>query len=887
MIKKISSFLLLLSIILSPFSALAADTTILPTPLSLSKALGLFVPYTGATSDVDLGSFSLSAYNLTTTNGTLNFPNGSLTDNGGELDWNGTSGMAIYTKLKFSSSGVELQDNMIDGLTITGSLALSGGDLTLENAKHIRFYDNLGTPLSVLQLFSDNNVYLDSPTGLNIRTNLSGGAVSALSFATNGDATFATKVGIGTSPSYPLDVRKTFSTTQSSNNNLSNFVATINPPANEGVYATRAGLYQVIKAGSFNLTGSIGLRGLQLSTDNTGSGAVSEAAAFLATVANSGSGTITSGYGAYIFSPSASPSSPITNAYGMFINSQKVSGVTTGYGIWQAGTTDINYLAGKVGINTASPGSQLQVNALDASTIGQIIKGYTSQTANLTQWQDSAGTNLLKVDAAGQIGYNMGTTALTKSLTINNTDNTTGAIQVKTGAGILQTTNIFDYTQQSTLRTKLDGYGQFWNLGSVWVGSMTDTDYTAGHFLPLQVVNTGNNAVVGSFSSSYATDDRALLVFKSKTGPIMYYGSNTFGYGFYGAGGAIATPPLTIEDNTGARKGRVGINTGASAAGAQLQINTFDSGVIGQIVKGSSSQTADLFQTQNSAGTALTRFLSDGSITGLADSSYFSWDGAAGFARLGFIKPAADVPKLAYIGSLQIVKGSDTQSIAPGLNTFSTVMTFDSSNNMGIGTVSPLSKLHLVTGNSDGLTFTYNNGNQYRSNIGTQFTGSSAPYTYLFVKVSDGTTTGGNSTISFHGNGGVAIGQSYAANGANAVANGLVVQGNVGIGNTAPNSSLQVSGSLSLAYVAKTANYTLGASDYTVNCTANSFDITFPTAVGIQGREYFIKNTGTGIITLKTTSAQTIDGNASGVLTLVQWDSIVLVSDGANWIIKN
>ena len=102
---------------------------------------------------------------------------------------------------------------------------------------------------------------------------------------------------------------------------------------------------------------------------------------------------------------------------------------------------------------------------------------------------------------------------------------------------------------------------------------------------------------------------------------------------------------------------------------------------------------------------------------------------------------------------------------------------------------------------------------------------------------------------------------------------------------TTANSRLDVNGSVAFAYVAKTANYTLGLEDYTVDFTANNCDATLPTAASITGRVYVIKNTGTGVITLKTTSSQTIDGVASGVLTLVQWDSIQVQSNGSNWII--
>ncbi len=81
--------------------------------------------------------------------------------------------------------------------------------------------------------------------------------------------------------------------------------------------------------------------------------------------------------------------------------------------------------------------------------------------------------------------------------------------------------------------------------------------------------------------------------------------------------------------------------------------------------------------------------------------------------------------------------------------------------------------------------------------------------------------------------------------------------GNVGINNTAPTSTLQVTGSFALAYVAKTANYTAGASDQTVEFTANSDTLTLPTAVGITGRIYTIVNSGAGTITIATTSSQT------------------------------
>jgi hypothetical protein len=89
---------------------------------------------------------------------------------------------------------------------------------------------------------------------------------------------------------------------------------------------------------------------------------------------------------------------------------------------------------------------------------------------------------------------------------------------------------------------------------------------------------------------------------------------------------------------------------------------------------------------------------------------------------------------------------------------------------------------------------------------------------------------------------------------------------------------------ISSNYVAKTATYSAAASDFVINCTANTFTVTLPTAVGITGKQYCVKNSGTGVITIDTTSSQTIDGVTSKVLS-VQYEYLWVMSNGANWII--
>ncbi len=108
-----------------------------------------------------------------------------------------------------------------------------------------------------------------------------------------------------------------------------------------------------------------------------------------------------------------------------------------------------------------------------------------------------------------------------------------------------------------------------------------------------------------------------------------------------------------------------------------------------------------------------------------------------------------------------------------------------------------------------------------------------------------------------------------------------------GINSSSPTSQLYVNGSFGTAYVAKTANYTATASDSTIECTANTFTVTLPTAVGITGRIYNISNTGAGTITIGTTSSQTFV-NVAGTpttLTLAAVGSYQVQSNGANWLV--
>ena len=92
------------------------------------------------------------------------------------------------------------------------------------------------------------------------------------------------------------------------------------------------------------------------------------------------------------------------------------------------------------------------------------------------------------------------------------------------------------------------------------------------------------------------------------------------------------------------------------------------------------------------------------------------------------------------------------------------------------------------------------------------------------------------------------------------------------------------SASTTLPFTSKTSTYTVDNEDCIVNCTSGTFTVTLPTAAGLTGQYFVIKNSGSGTITLEADGSETIDGQLTKVMA-VQYESYFVVSNGANWIV--
>jgi hypothetical protein len=140
--------------------------------------------------------------------------------------------------------------------------------------------------------------------------------------------------------------------------------------------------------------------------------------------------------------------------------------------------------------------------------------------------------------------------------------------------------------------------------------------------------------------------------------------------------------------------------------------------------------------------------------------------------------------------------------------------------------------------------------------------------------------------------GGGGSGAGFPYSGSAVITGSLLVSGSTTI-----TGSLEVSGSItgSLFGTASFARYpfititTVGATaagsspntDY-IYLVNGSHTVTLPDAIGNTSR-YDIKNIGTGIATIATTSAQTIDTTTASITIPVRYTSLTIVSNGTNW----
>jgi hypothetical protein len=828
-----------------------------------------FVPYTGATADVDLGTHDLTAERGTFTNNgssdtlTVNHTSGS---GYGIIVTKGGNNEALYVS-KTSGSGNAM--TVIGGRTSLVDLALSsvtntaGDFLTLSGG------------------------VVHKRTAAEVRTDIGAGtvtSVAALTLGTSGTDLSSSVANGTTTPVITLNVPTASASNRGAlsaadwttfNNKTSNLGTVTSVGLSSATSGVTIGSTPITTSGTITLaiaTASGSQNGLLSSTDWTTFNGKQNA------LTNPVTGTGTSGQVAYFTGTSA-----ISSESNLF---------------WDA-TND------RLGIGTDSPVANLQVvgntlieggssslnnvaNLLDLRHLGSGFNGFEAvirmgrpEAANRRVLLRAFGTGLnfqtpnfaINVNEEDRMRiFSNGNTFIGSSpsdagfkLDVNGTGRFSGTLEVvkssnpyliindsgvaSTGGILFQPTGfnakggltLNFATAEQRLFTGEGGNTYFQTFytngtermritaaGRVLIGTPPPAEST----FQLDVNGTGRFSGSTTFSISGATNN--ILISQSTISPtygvISLNGITTEGSYIGIAGGGGTDKSLYLQSGNG---GDLIFRTGnGSSFSTKLTIANAGAATF------SSSVTAT--SIIRSGGTSSQYLMADGSVSTLTNP--VTGTGTAG----------------------QVAYWSSTSAITGESNLF-----WDATNNrLGIGTASPQAPLHVIAASSadnaliQEWSYTSGTTDQYSLMLKQTITSGVCRYNFSMV----------NNNVAYD--------------------NVLVLdRGNVGIGTTSPTSRLQVSGSFATPHTTKSANYTLTASDFTVgfDCASNR-TATLPDATTCAGRIYVIYqyNTNLGIryVTLDGNGSQTINGITTYPLQYYgDFSSVMIQSTGSNWVV--
>ncbi len=327
--------------------------------------------------------------------------------------------------------------------------------------------------------------------------------------------------------------------------------------------------------------------------------------------------TATSQYG---FSVSSALNSAASN-YGFHGN---IALATANWNLYMSGTA-ANYVAGvfNVGSTTLTLGSggvaaQLAVVTTATTTVGLVVKGIASQSANLQEWQSPAAL-LSYVDSTGN--------HFAPSLVLTGPN-------VPTNGLYLPSTNTLGFSTGAVARMQINASGEvgiggnpsaaysvrIWkkvtgatsSLGLV-VNGIAQSDVTTGAFMVTSQIGTAAAAFTLTSGIAFIAQTSSIGAGSAITSTYGFYADSslkvtgvTNAYGFWSNLAAAANVWLLYGSSTAAsyvggvfNVGSTTLTLGSGGVAAQLAVVTTATTTVGAVIRGSASQTADLLQLQS------------------------------------------------------------------------------------------------------------------------------------------------------------------------------------------------------------------------------------------------------------------------------------------------
>lgn len=380
----------------------------------------------------------------------------------------------------------------------------------------------------------------------------------------------------------------------------------------------------------------------------------------------------------------------------------------------------------------------------------------------------------------------------------------------------------------------------------------------------LNITGTGGAGFVALIpqSSPPSTPVSGVRLYSRSTGAFSWIGTNGFTRSIVAS--ITADRVYTLPDFDGTFTMDAGTST--------LTNKTLTS----PIINVASDATGDIYY-RNSGG-AFTRLPIGASTTVLHGGTTPSYSAISLTADISGVLPVANGGTNASSASITAFNNITGYTASGATGTTSTNLVFSASPTFtGTAIAATLSYTALI---STSTNSTINNVNTTSGNVAGGITMRNG-----------GTINGSGSALTFQNGAGTnsaRIGNIITGRGT-ATDVDIVFSNNTGgvlteVGRLTDQGNWNIAGGLRLNYVAKTTTYSILSNDYYIDCTTGTFTATLPTAVGIAGKTYCVVNSGAGVITIATTSSQTINGVSTDTLTAGIARNYT--SNGANWFIN-
>ena len=286
-----------------------------------------------------------------------------------------------------------------------------------------------------------------------------------------------------------------------------------------------------------------------------------------------------------------------------------------------------NWYVSNTIVSSIGSAGNISIFLNSASTVGLIVKGAASQTANLQEWQQSDASIPTAIDSVGKMRIRTFGFMAGGSLDVSTASTTNAGIVVR---GVASQTADLQVWQDSTATAlaqvtsggfmNATGYRQIGGNTNAFGASTISGTVTA--FGP-----GGNAAIIPVTIRGAASQTADLQQWQNSSGSVL--------------GGVTAGGSMYVARGTAFAANAFGVSAGASTN-------------VGIIVRGETSQTADLQQWQISTSAVPTRISANGTLT-VADTTY---DGVTSSNFVGTtignisLQPAIDMRRWTGTGAI-------------------------------------------------------------------------------------------------------------------------------------------------------------------------------------------------------------------------------------------